>query len=145
MSQICIPPYFPEVYMQNRCIANVCHLLRYKLINIVPLLTGVYNFLVRLCSDKVMNTDITFKFRIFWDMTPCRLLNKYIPFGRVCCLHSHGSPLGLYHHRCKWLIKSTYLQVRLKSVMQVSSLTICCRIIHPTIISLPSLSRLFWR
>ena len=68
-----------SVYTQNHYIANVCHLLRYKLINTVPLLTGVYiSCKVRFWCNL---TNITFTARVFLDKMPSRLLYTFLSYS----------------------------------------------------------------
>ena len=79
-----------SVYRQNHCIANVCHLLRYKLINTVPLLAGVYmsctvRFWCNLTNSTRVGTLIVAN--IYLQL----IQNRYIfrRFTVLQCSHQH--------------------------------------------------------
>jgi hypothetical protein len=53
------------------------------------------------------------KIIIFWDITPCSLVDHYPHFGRTYCLQKkplHCSMVSLYHHECRNL-KSLTLSI----------------------------------
>jgi hypothetical protein len=45
-------------------------------------------------------TAVTMKITVFWDVTPCSLVERYQCFGRTCCFHLKGG--GVTRPSWRW-------------------------------------------
>jgi hypothetical protein len=57
------------------------------------------------------------KIVVFWDVTPCTLVNRYQRFGGICCLHLQGDTEGsskvfdnMYQTTRRYILEECYIR-----------------------------------